>query len=88
MIHSDQKEYSAFSAIFPHYIFSFTYKNVEYFNPYIESCTELDICILEGFPINQENFMKKLHEETDYETAVQTVNHRKYKEINNNNNLD
>ncbi len=81
MIHSDQEEYSAFSAIFPHYIISFTYKDIQYFNPYIESCVNLDICILEGFPINQENFMDRLHEETQYETGVETDNHKDYKEL-------
>ncbi|WP_159478947.1 hypothetical protein [Chryseobacterium sp. 18068] len=81
IIHSGQKEYSVFSAIFPHYIFSFTYKSIEYFNPYIESCVDVDTCILEGFPINQENFMKRLYEETHYEAAVETENHKDYKEI-------
>ncbi len=84
MIHSDQEEYSVFSAIFPHYIFSFTYKNIEYFNPYIESCADVDTCILEGFPIDQENFIERLHEETFYETGVETENHKDYKEIKKN----
>jgi len=81
MIHSDQEEYSAFSAIFPHYIFSFIYKDVEYFNPYVESCVDIDTCILEGLPINQENFMDRLHKETHYETGVETGNHKDYKEV-------
>lgn len=80
-VYPEQEEYSVFSAIFPHYILSFTYKGKEYFNPYIDACGFIDYCIYFGFDINQDNFIPKLYSETLHTRGVQQVNSGKMSEI-------
>lgn len=80
-VYPEQEEYSVFSAIFPHYIFSFTYKGKEYFNPYINTCSFIDYCIYFGFDINQDNFISLLHSETLHTRGVQQDNSGKMSEI-------
>lgn len=70
-VYAEQEESSIFTAIFPHYILSFTYKDKEYFNPHISSCIDLDFCIYFGFDINQENFISRLHSETILQKGVE-----------------
>lgn len=81
IIYPEQKENTVFSGIFPQYILSFTYKGMEYFNPYIDKCAEIEHCILGGFDIDQSNFIEKLYKETNFEFGVQTNNHIDYFEI-------
>ena len=80
MIHWDQKENSVFSRIFPHYILSFRYKGVEYFNPSIENCPDSTQCILNGFDIDQHDFIARLYKETGYEIGVMTSDYIIYSE--------
>lgn len=80
-VYPEQEEYSVFSAIFPHYIFSFTFKGKEYFNPYINTCSFIDYCIYFGFDINQDNFIPKLYSETIHTRGVQQDSSGKMREI-------
>ncbi len=70
-IYPEQEEYSVFTAIFPHYIYSFTFDKIEYFNPYIDTCFDVDYYIYFGFDILQDNFIPKLQSETEYSSGVE-----------------
>ena len=75
-----QKEISVFSAIFPHYIYSFKYKDKLYLNPALFASQDMDSMILNGFDIDQANFDKKLIIETNFQIGIQK-NGDKYMEI-------
>lgn len=74
-------EYSVFSAIFPHYIISFKFEGVEYFNPYIQSSLDAEMSILFGFDINQKDFKIKLYKETKFEKGIEKNEDGKSREI-------
>ncbi|QQR97195.1 MAG: hypothetical protein IPK18_09930 [Sphingobacteriales bacterium] len=70
--YKQQKETSIFLCILPHYIYSFTYRNKEYFNPHlaIKNEYDYDIIIINGIDVNQKNFKNKLRNETNFKKGV------------------
>lgn len=68
--YKNQKEISLFSAIFPHYIYSFKYKGEEYINRAIEKIKKFDYTILSGLDIDQKCLEERLKKETRFEKPV------------------
>jgi hypothetical protein len=71
--YKNQKEISIFSSIFPQFIYSFKYKQIDYINPALSKVQNNELTILSGFDIKQENFIRKLKNETNYESGVITI---------------
>lgn len=71
--YKNQKEISIFSAIFPHHIYSFKYRDQLYVNPALFKSNNFDEMILSGFDIEQANFKERLSTDTLYDKGVKNT---------------
>jgi hypothetical protein len=72
MPYEEQEEISLFTVILPQFIYSFEFENVIYPNPAIKSTKDLELAILCGFDIKQDNFVERLKIETNYSSGIVT----------------
>lgn len=65
-----EDEISIFGAIFPHYIYSFTYEGELYVNPNLFDENDFEIVLFTGFDIDQTDFKAKLEKMTSYKSYL------------------
>lgn len=76
--YKSQKEISVFTAIFPHFIHSFTYNGESYINPAMSKVKNneyaIEYTIISGLNINQNDFIERRKKETNFSKSVESKN--------------